>query len=153
MTDQPKGTPDPIEPEPTWRGWMSRTDQQGAPKIARGQGALERKWWPWARQGLVLLVAGWFWPHAFQAFFEGFNKEYVLRGRELLAWQAGFLVVYAILVGLILMRVGRRHWREPECCCQRKRSREEWGEHLEKEQKRDSIDNFGFDVFKNPFGH
>ncbi len=82
--------------------------------------------------GLVLLVAGGFWPHAFQAFFEGFNKEYILRGRELLAWQVGFSVVYAILVGLILMRVGRRRWREPQCCCQRERAREEWDEYLTK---------------------
>lgn len=40
MTDQPKVTSDPIEPEPVWRGRMSRADQQNAPKRARGQGAL-----------------------------------------------------------------------------------------------------------------
>lgn len=77
-----------------------------------------------------------------------FNREYILRGRELLAWQVGFLAVYAILVGLILMRVGRRRWREPECCCQRKRAQEEWREELKKHWDEERNDNFSADPRK-----
>lgn len=152
MTDQPKVTSDPIEPEPVWRGQRKMTDQQSAPKRARGQGALEPKWWPWARQGLVVFAAGVFLPHGFQAFFEGFSKEYVLRGRELLAWQVGFLAVYAILVGLILAFVGRR-WRrqEPQCCCQHKRAQEElWEQEIKGWEKR-RLDETSLDLRKNPF--